>query len=73
MSMTATRFQPPSLKQRSQVIAAMTAVQQHRPEHGEASGRLRCPRCGSSLQYVIFSNGISRGHCAAACGVRWQT
>ena len=67
------RYEPLTLRQRSQVISAMAAVQQHRPEHGEASGRLRCPRCGSSLQFVIQSNGLSRGHCAAACGVKWHT
>lgn len=65
------RFEPPSLRQRSQVAAAMNAVQQHKPEHGEAKGRIRCTRCGDGLQFVIDATGRSRGQCAAACGVKW--
>jgi ribosomal protein S27AE len=65
------RFEPPTIKERGQVVAAMTAVQQHKPAHGEASGRIRCPRCGAGLQFVVMASGLSRGHCAAACGIRW--
>jgi hypothetical protein len=66
------RFQVPTLRERSQVIKAMTAVQEHKPQHGEASGRIQCTRCGAGLQFVIQSNGLSRGRCAAACGVVWN-
>lgn len=66
------RFEPPTLKQRSQVIQAMTAVQQRKPAQGETSGRITCPRCGSGLQFSILSNGISRGQCMAAGCIRWS-
>lgn len=54
------------------VAQAMAAAQQHRPQHGEHSGRMQCPKCGSALRFTIFSNGISRGQCAAAGCVRWS-
>ena len=66
------RFEPLSLRERSQVIRAITEVQGHKPEHGEHQGRIRCPRCGSGLSFTILSNGISRGQCAAAGCVRWS-
>lgn len=51
---------------------AMNAVQQHRPEHGEASGRIQCPKCGGGLRFNVQSTGISRGSCSTAGCVRWQ-
>lgn len=65
------RFEPPSLKERSQVAQAMSKVQEHRPSHGEANGKITCTRCGASLHFSIQSTGLSRGRCAAACGVSW--
>lgn len=53
------------------VAQAMNLVQQHKPQHGEATGTIRCTHCGSSLRFTIFANGISRGQCTAAGCVRW--
>lgn len=65
------RFEPPTIKQRGQVALAIAAVQQHRPEHGEATGRIRCTRCGGALKFTIMANGLSRGQCASASCIRW--
>lgn len=66
------RFEPISVAQRGQLARAMAAVQHHKPEVGKYAGRMNCPRCGSALNFTIFSNGISWGQCAASCGVKWN-
>jgi hypothetical protein len=53
------------------VAQAMNAVQQFKPKHGEHKGTMRCTKCGSSLSFSIMSNGLSRGSCRSACGVKW--
>jgi hypothetical protein len=65
------RFQPPSVRQRGQVAQAMNAVQQFKPDHGEYRGAIRCTKCGSSLNFCVASNGLSRGQCAATGCLRW--
>jgi hypothetical protein len=65
------RFEPPTIKERGELARLMDAVQRHKPEHGEASGTLRCA-CGGTLKFNIQSNGISRGTCLAGCWRRWQ-
>lgn len=65
------RFEPPTIKQRGQVANAMAAAHAHKPDAGEYAGKMVCPRCRSPLNFKIASNGISRGQCAAACGVKW--
>jgi hypothetical protein len=65
------RFEPPSIRERGQLARAIAAVQQHKPEHGESSGKITCTRCGAALRFTIDSSGISRGQCIGNCGVRW--
>lgn len=65
------RFTPPTIQQRGQLARAIAAVQHHKPEHGEASGKIACTRCGGSVRFVIDYSGRSRGQCLNACGVRW--
>lgn len=60
-----------SVAQYGQIARAMAAVQQHKHPTDEVKGRIACPKCGSGLQFAILPNGISRGNCAAACGIRW--
>jgi hypothetical protein len=50
---------------------AMDAVQQHKPQHGEAAGRIQCPRCNGGLRFNIQSTGISRGNCSTTGCLRW--
>jgi hypothetical protein len=64
-------FSPPTIAWRGKVAKLLAEAQAHRPQHGESSGKLKCA-CGAALHFTIQSNGISRGRCAAACGVRWQ-
>lgn len=51
---------------------ALAAVQQQKPQHGEATGRIQCPRCNGRIRFNIQSNGISRGQCGTAGCLRWQ-
>lgn len=60
----------PTIAQRGKLANLVAAVQQQKPEHGERAGTMQCA-CGSTLHYVVQANGISRGRCAAACGLRW--
>ena len=64
------RFDPPSIAQRGKLAQLVAAVQQQKPQQGEKAGTLRCA-CGAPLHFNIQSTGISRGHCAAGCGMRW--
>lgn len=66
------RFEPPSVHERGQVARAMAAVHAQKPESGERTGRITCTRCDGALRFTIFSNGISRGQCAAAGCIRWS-
>jgi hypothetical protein len=65
------RFEPPTIKERGQVARTMNLVHQHKPQHGEASGTVKCERCGASVRFTILASGISRGQCANNCGVKW--
>lgn len=56
---------------RGKLANLVAQVQQHRPQHGEKAGTMRCV-CGATLHFNIQSTGISRGFCSAACGVRWS-
>jgi hypothetical protein len=60
----------PTIAWRGKLARLRAQVQQHKPEHGERQGRLRCV-CGAAFTFTIASNGLSRGHCAAGCGARW--
>jgi hypothetical protein len=60
-----------TVTQYGQIARAMNEVQQHKPNHGEHSGRITCPRCGSGLRFVITSSGKSRGQCVARNCLRW--
>lgn len=60
----------PTIKQRGQLARLRADVQSQKPPHGELAGKLRCA-CGATLHFNIQSTGLSRGHCAAGCGVRW--
>jgi hypothetical protein len=61
-----------SVQQYGQIARAMAAVHQHKHPTDEVKGRITCPKCGSSLRFVILPNGVSRGDCTAACGIRWS-
>lgn len=65
------RFEPPTIKERSHVVQAITAAQAHRPAQGEVRGKAPCPRCRGTVQFTIQSTGLSRGQCT--CGIRWVT
>jgi hypothetical protein len=65
------KFEPFTIKERGQVAKAMDAVQQRKPEHGEATGRITCTRCGGALRFTIDYKGISRGQCSSAGCIRW--
>lgn len=60
----------PTIAWRGKLARLDAQVQQHRPQQGEYTGRLRCI-CGAALNFTIQANGSSRARCAAACGVRW--
>jgi hypothetical protein len=64
-------FAPPTISQRGQIARAMAAAYAHKPQVGEHTGTMKCTRCSSTLRFTIASNGVSRGQCSAACGVKW--
>lgn len=64
-------FTSPTIAKRGKLAHLVAAVQQHKPEHGEKAGTMRCA-CGATLQFNIQSTGISRGRCTASCGMRWS-
>jgi hypothetical protein len=65
------RFTVPTIKERGQLARTMGLVHQRKPQHGEASGTVTCQRCSGTVRFTILANGISRGQCVNACGVRW--
>ena len=65
------RFDPPTIRERGQLARAIAAVQEHKPQHGEATGKISCTRCGASLRFTINCKGISRGMCTSAGCIRW--
>lgn len=66
----ATRFSPPTIAWRGKLANLRAEVQQHKPDQGEASGKMKCI-CGSTLHFRIQSNGISWAQCTAGCQARW--
>jgi hypothetical protein len=60
-----------TIAQRGKVARLVAAVQQHKPATGEHRSTMKCI-CGATLHFAILSNGISRAHCSAACGIRWS-
>jgi hypothetical protein len=60
----------PTIAWRGKLVRLVAQVQQQKPEQGEKAGKMKCI-CGATVHFYIQSTGISRGHCAAGCGVRW--
>jgi hypothetical protein len=58
-------------KKVSHIAQAMAQVQQHKQPGADVSGKIKCPKCHSTLLFNIQPSGISRGRCNAACGVSW--
>lgn len=55
----------------SAIAQAMAKVQEHKEPGADVTGRIQCPKCGSQLRFTVFSNGISRGQCAARGCLSW--
>jgi hypothetical protein len=64
------RHDTPTIAWRGRLANLVAQVQQQKPPHGEKRGTIRCV-CGATLQFSVQSNGLSRAHCSAGCGVRW--
>ncbi len=59
------------------VIAALCAVKEaHCPAPAYApaapvASQMKCPKCGSRLNFTVMTSGLSSGQCVAASCVRW--
>lgn len=36
------------------------------------SGRMKCPRCNSALNFTVTSDGRTSGRCVAAACIKWS-
>jgi hypothetical protein len=64
-------YQSPTIAWRGKLAHLVAQVQEHKPQHGEQQGTLRCI-CGGTVHFHIQATGASRGQCSAGCGVRWS-
>ena len=67
------RTTSPTIAWRGKLAQAVHQAHQHRDPEREVSGRIRCPACGSPINFTVQRDGRSRGQCSAAGCMRWST
>lgn len=65
------RTESPSIKFRGALARAIEQVYHRREPGKDVSGTIPCTWCSAKVSFTVMPSGMSRGHCAGACGVRW--
>lgn len=56
----------------SRAIAAAVEQQRRNPHNDLRQARMRCPKCGGSINFTVLAGGASWGQCSSARCVRWN-